>query len=328
MRHTERHSGKNELANDCLPEITVVICTHNRAEYLSKAIVSVIDQGGRPGRFEIVVVDNASEDRTREVVKEYENTGLIRYVYEQRRGISYARNTGWRNARAPYVAYLDDDAIASAGWIDSIGEAFRFAPDAAVVGGRVDPIWEAPRPAWLSDEIAVSLALIDWGEVPKVIEDLRFEWLVTANMAAKVTALEEIGGFSTRLGRVGRSEVRGEDTFLQRRLMQRGKTCVYYPDMAVRHLVPASRLNKEWFWHRYFTQGIADAIVEIIEESPGAIRRLSRAAAKSASLLASPGDMLSLLIPSNDPKRFTRRCFALIVLGHVATLLGVLRRKN
>lgn len=328
MSDIEGRAGGRESVAGGTPEISVVICTHNRAQLLAKAIESVLDQQVPPDRYEIIVVDNASGDRTREVVQRFLETGLVRYVFEPRQGISHARNAGWRHARAPYVAYLDDDAIALPGWIAAIGEAFRDWPGAAVVGGRVDPIWEATSPPWLSNETVVSLAVIDWGDQPKIISDLNQEWLVTANMAVSVAALEDMDGFSGRLGRVGNSEVRGEDTFLQRQLMQRGQICVYYPAMAVRHLVPASRLNKKWFWWRYYTQGIADAVVEIIEESPSVGQRLRRAAFLTARLLASPSRIASLVLPSDDPGRFTQRCFALITIGHVATLLGVVRRQQ
>jgi glycosyltransferase involved in cell wall biosynthesis len=273
------------------------------------------------GKHEIIVVDNCSTDQTREVVGRFESSGRVRYIFEGSLGISSARNTGWKTARGRYVAYLDDDAIASPRWLATIEEAFATMPDARVVGGRVEPIWEGSRPVWLSDDIALSLAILNWSDSPKVISDLNLEWLVTANMAISSTVLAEIGGFNTKLGRIGKSQIRGEDCFLQKQIIRRGYTCLYYPEMMVHHHVLASRLTKQWFRHRYFTQGIANARVRFIELSPPPAQCVKLAALAAGRLLLSPQDLFSLILPTNDPTRFTRKCFAWITVGYITGLL-------
>ena len=93
-------------------EISVVICTHNRAGYLTKALQSLSAQSLNPDSYEVIVVDNGSTDNTREV---YENiigkTNWI-YVHDPVVGLSHARNTGWGDAKGKFIAFMDDDAIA------------------------------------------------------------------------------------------------------------------------------------------------------------------------------------------------------------------------
>ena len=110
-------------------------------------------------------------------------------------GLCHARNAGWRAARGFYIAFLDDDTIACEGWVTSIVDAFTARPDAGAVGGRVVPLWLAPRPSWLSDRVTLALTIVDWSPVPKVLTDLRTEWLVGANMAVRIDLLWVIGGF-------------------------------------------------------------------------------------------------------------------------------------
>jgi glycosyltransferase involved in cell wall biosynthesis len=306
------------------PLISIVICTHNRAAYLGKAMASALDQDVPAADYELIVVDNCSTDDTAQVCKSFAAPNL-RYVFEGRLGLCHARNAGWKAARGRYVAYLDDDAIAEPGWLAAIGEAFAVEPTPGVVGGKVDPIWEGPRPGWLPDSIACSLTIVDWPGGPKLIPDVRVEWLVGANMAMPKALLEQVGGFDPRLDRIGTNMLSGGDVFLQKQIIEHGHPCYYHPRMAVRHLVSHARLEKRWFTKRYYWQGISDAVMELIVERPSALGRLRSALARTGRLFAKPRDLWNLIIDSDDPQRFERRCFTLIAVGHIIGLLGAAR---
>lgn len=87
-----------------MPKVSVVIATYNRSRYVRGAIESVLRQDFKD--FEIIVVDDGSTDATKEALSKYKN---IRYIYQENKGRSEARNAGIRAARAEYVAFLDDD---------------------------------------------------------------------------------------------------------------------------------------------------------------------------------------------------------------------------
>jgi glycosyltransferase involved in cell wall biosynthesis len=94
------------------PVLAVVIATHNRASYLEKALDALSAQTLPSHTFEVIVVDNASTDATREVVSgRIRASRNLRYLPEPRLGASVARNAGWQATSAPYIAFLDDDAI-------------------------------------------------------------------------------------------------------------------------------------------------------------------------------------------------------------------------
>ena len=86
--------------------ISAIICTHNREQYLGLAIDSLLQQDFSD--FEIIVVDNASTDRTRQVVESRLPNPELRYISEPVPGLSVARNTGAKNSQSPIIAYLDD----------------------------------------------------------------------------------------------------------------------------------------------------------------------------------------------------------------------------
>jgi glycosyltransferase involved in cell wall biosynthesis len=304
------------------PLVSVVICTHNRARQLRQALQSVAAQTLPRDGFETIVVDNASTDDTRTLAHEFRAAANVHYLFESTRGLCHARNAGWRAARGPYVAYLDDDAEATPGWLVEILRAFESVrPTPGCVGGRVDPVYEAPRPAWLSDDIALSLTIVDWSETPHVIQDLRREWLVGANLACRRAALEDVGGFHPALDRSGNNLLSSGDVYLQRLIMEAGHSCYYHPAAAVRHHVPASRLERRWFVRRYYWQGVSDAMMEILHDRPTASARRRAALRRALALFGSPTQLAALALPTADPDRFTSKCWALIALGHVMGLL-------
>lgn len=309
------------------PPISVVICTHNRADLLRRAIRSVVEQEFPRSSFELVVVDNGSSDHTRSVITEFAGQADIAYALEPQVGLCAARNTAWHTARGQFVAYFDDDALAQPGWLAAIARTIattggRFG----VVGGRADPIWQEPRPPWLSDKIASSLTILDWGSTERAIDDLRRMWLVGANMVVPRVLLEEVGGFDHRLDRYRDKLLSSGDVFLQKRIAERGWPILYVPDIAISHLVPPSRLAKAWFLQRFYWQGISDAVMQAIETQPDRMGRFRAAGTRLRRLVRSPERLLTLFGATDDPDRFAEKCFALIDVGFVMEMLGVARR--
>jgi glucosyl-dolichyl phosphate glucuronosyltransferase len=301
----------------------VIICTRNRAELLEKALGSMVEQDFPPSDYEILIVDNGSTDGTPKVVVKCQGNVNIRYIREDRVGLCVARNTGWRAAEGKYVAFFDDDALARPGWLRAIRQAFEGSGSSiGIIGGRVDPIWQGRRPTWLSDAIANSLTIVDWGPFDKFIPDIRSEWLVGANMAVPKAILDDIGGFHPWLDRVGNNLLSSGDVFLQKKIMQRGYRCAYVPAMAIEHVVPPSRVTQKWFLQRYFWQGVSDAVMILIESVPSPAERLRLALVRSMGMLRSWRKVRSLLFRTEHPDIFTTKCFALIDIGYILGLLG------
>src|ERR1019366_9141445 len=129
-----------------VPRISAVVCTYNRAELLPRALDSLATQALPAGQFEIILVDDGSSDATRAVAADFARRAPnFVAIHHVNRGLGAARNTGWRAARAPLIAFLDDDAIAPPEWLDTICRRFAAA-DArvAVLGGPIDPALEPP----------------------------------------------------------------------------------------------------------------------------------------------------------------------------------------
>ena len=243
------------------PSISAIICTHNRDKYLGAAIDSLLAQDFP--YFEVVVVDNASSDRTRETVSLRETNPRLRYIYEPNLGLSIARNTGARESRGEILAYLDDDAVASSSWLTTLYDAYQRDRQLAIAGGKVTLIWPegTEAPEWLSPGLAGNLGAYDLGD--KIIYiDVPGLTPRGLNYSIRRSFLEQIGGFNPNLGRVGKKLLSNEELYMTELALQGGWQVAYLPDALVAHNVAPERLERSWFWQRGWWQGISECYRE------------------------------------------------------------------
>ena len=259
-----------------LDSISVLICTHNRAELLGQTL-ETLSRGFIPDgcAVEIVVVDNNSSDDTPGVVRRAAASSPfpVRYVHERQQGKSFALNAGLSVSQGDIVALTDDDVLPSPDWLERIISNFRTADDIVFVFGKVLPRWAVvPPPEMLTvraRDIWGPLALVDYGD-----EVIRYDAAtfgtrrlpVGANLAIRREAIERVGGWRTDLGKVDNTLIAGEDHELCVRLFLAGLySGVYDPGVSVRHLVPASRLTRRYFrrwfyWHGRTMARMPDAV--------------------------------------------------------------------
>ena len=255
--------------------ISAIICTHNRDNYLGSAIDSLLAQDF-PGSFEVVVVDNASKDNTREVVEARLPNPKLEYVYEPITGSSVARNTGAKTASAEILAYLDDDAVASSQWLRVLYEAYQSNNKLAIAGGKVTLIWpeDINPPKWLSVELSGNLGYYDLGNSVVYIDQpgLTPRGL---NYSIRRTFLEQIGGFDINLGRVGKKLLSNEELYTTELALKQGWQVAYLPEALVAHNVAPERVKPSWFIERGWWQGVSECYREQLTGKAG-LSQLSR----------------------------------------------------
>jgi hypothetical protein len=231
------------------PSISVIISTANRRPLLERTISALLCQRLPADlAFEVIVVDNHSRDDTRQTIEELIRSGRapqLRYAFEPRRGVSYGRNTGIRLARAPMVAFTDDDIEVGDDWLATIHATFEEFPDADAIGGPIDPVWPGPAPSWLSEWLWSPLAILDYGRTPFFTSQQNPRCLLTANFAVRRDVFARVGGFSPDFPRC-------QDHEWQIRFWRAGHRALYAPSLRVRTRVPPERMTRAYHrqWHR------------------------------------------------------------------------------
>jgi len=236
--------------------VSVVICTKNRANYLSACLEEVIKQASEFSDVEVVVIDNASTDDTRAVVDKLltDAKAPCRYVYEGKAGISNARNSGRAAARGGIIAYTDDDAILHPGWMAKVRGHF-LGSDSDYLAGKVELKLDTPLPGWFSEGLLWVIGKSPFGEKVKVLES---ECPISANCAIRAEVFDAVGGYDPRISYYG------EEVNFFYRIKGKGFVTLYRPDIVVDHHVPAARLTKAALREKAYLMGRGAAQVAVL----------------------------------------------------------------
>ena len=299
--------------------ISAIICTHNREDYLGAAIDSLLEQDFAD--YEVIVVDNASTDSTRAIVEARLPHPRLQYVYEANLGLSVARNAGAAVATGEILAYLDDDAEASSGWLTALAQIYEQDTTVAIAGGKVTLIWppNCTPPKWMSTGMTGNLGAYDLGDEIVYIEQ---PGLTPRGLNYSITAdfLEKIGGFDVNLGRVGKNLLSNEELYMTEKALNMGYRVAYLPDALVAHNVAPSRMVPTWFIRRSWWQGISECYRERVAGRSGwkqlqsGGERLIRGLYKTVKYLPDPA------------QRFENMLYAYGQVGYlISAIRGLLR---
>jgi glucosyl-dolichyl phosphate glucuronosyltransferase len=246
------------------PDVSVLICTYNRADLLAEMLQSLAVMRDRGAyRWEVVIVDNNSTDHTRQLVIDRRSCfpATLRYIFEARQGKSVALNTGIGASAADVILFTDDDQRVGDDWVDEACDPLRNDRTIGYTGGPVWPIWDAPRPSWLDleqPEMLGPIGMFDYGPERFVFED-RQRAAGGGNMAVKRALIDRVGGFHVELGRKGQGLLGQEQAEFFSRTRRVGARGLYVPTMQAYHHVPESRMTKSYFRRWWYWRGISRA---------------------------------------------------------------------
>ncbi len=302
---------------------SVIICTHDRAAVVGRAVEAALPEAAAVAG-DVIVVDNASTDATPDVVRalQVRSGGRLHVVTEPVVGLSVARNRGLEAARGEVAVFLDDDAVPRSGWLAGLLAPFA-RPAVACAGGRIVVQFPGGAPPWFSPALAPAVSGFDLGDSPRQLCYGRpgDVYPYGANIAFRVSDVRLVGGFSTAVGLKGRQLFAHEETDLCYRLEEIGREIVYTPAAVVDHHVGAERLTPHWFLERHWAGGYSAAI--FVLRNRGALRAISRVRWLYGRALL-PG--VSRSEPLLSAPRFAEECRRREALGYLAGLASGLVR--
>lgn len=238
---------------------SIIVCTYNRAESLQDTLRALQALKTPPScSWEVIVVDNNSNDHTRTIVEEAQaDWPELRYEFEQAQGLSHARNHGILASRGEILLFTDDDVLPEPDWLETTITGLEIH-NADACGGYIAPIWETAPPAWLTERFYGFLA---------VRTDRTDDYVITessqapfgANMVVKRQLFDAIGMFDTGRGRKGNTLASGEDGELFERILAAGYKAVFLGQSRVHHKVEAFRETKAYFrrWRYQTSRNLA-----------------------------------------------------------------------
>lgn len=206
-------------------QVAIVVPVWNGQAVLGRCLDALVRQTLARNAYQIIVVDNGSDDATREIARRYPGVDLLE---ETRPGSYVARNMGIERVRAPITAFTDADCEPAPDWLEQILRAADANPGFGVLAGKIE----------LFDEIAPEREV--FGDYERLFSFPQNHAArgncATANWASETALLRQLGGFDAALKS-------GGDRQMALRIREAGAPLVYVPAMVVRHPVRASRAD-------------------------------------------------------------------------------------
>ena len=240
---------------------SIIVCTYSRAESLRETLAALRALVPPPDcAWEVIVVDNNSNDETRRVVDEVKQAwSRLHYEFEGEQGLSHARNRGIACARGEVLLFTDDDVLPEPDWLATTLDGLaRHGADAC--GGYIAPIWEAPPPPWLTERFYGFLAVSTERSDDHLIKP-DGPTPFGANMAFNKRVFERVGLFDTSRGRKGKVLASGEDGEMFDRILAADLRVVFLGGSRVHHKVERFRTTKRYFrrWRFQTSRNIAQS---------------------------------------------------------------------
>jgi GT2 family glycosyltransferase len=276
-----------------MPELSVVVPTYRRRDALPRTLDALERQTAARDEFEVIVVDDPVEDDSQAVAAAIgaERRALaVRHLHRDARGVSAARNAGWRAAHAPLVLFIGDDILPAPRTLEEHLAWHRRHPEDEVgVLGRVEWASElqvTPFMRWLERGIQFDYGSLREHEAP-------WTHFYTSNVSVKRTMLERIDGFDEE-----RFPFLYEDLDVGRRLSEHGFRLLYNPAALGEHLHPAEL--EEWRGRMAATARAERRWVATYPDMPAWFHDLFAAAERRPRVPALPG-RLAARVPQRIP---------------------------
>lgn len=205
--------------------LSIIVCSYNRTRKFDRVVVSLTSQLARD--IELVTIEGVA-------------------------GLAKARNQGWRKSKGEYVAYIDDDAIASPDWVSNILSFIKKHPEVVAFGGPYSSSNQPELPAWIPKELTTMEVA---AKKPRPIH-IPFEWLTGTNMIFRRDILQKLGGFDESLGVTPNRRAYGEETDLLIRIHNAGHKIWYDPKIKVLHEFSKQKQSLYFLLKDQFTHGL------------------------------------------------------------------------
>lgn len=229
----------NTAGRNHKPLVSIAIATFNRCGLLKRALESL---GSLPRSdaydVEIVVIDNGSTDATKDVVQSMTIPSVsIRWIFEEKAGLPFARNRAVQEAKGDWIAFFDDDQLVESAWLNTLFTAAREDGLDCVGGARTLRIETDEPPPRLPSFSRMLLGEIS-ADHPHFYHKQHLP--CTGNVLIAKSVFEKIGMFDESVldG--------GEDTDFFNRMLDAGIRAKYIPTAVVEHIIAPRRLEHDY----------------------------------------------------------------------------------
>lgn len=250
-----------------MSDFTVVIPTYNGEQRLPEVLQCLSQQTETEAiDWEVLVVDNNSQDGTVEIVQSFQATfpRPLRYLHEPRQGVVYARYAGVQAAQSDLIGFVDDDNFPDPHWIRNAYQFAQAHPQAGCIASRIHGSFEAEPPVHYQ-RILPFFALTDRGNTPLRYSSPKKLLPPGAGLVIRRTAwIANVPAQPRLRGRIGQKMVTGEDIESIAHIQLAGWEIWYNPEMRMLHKIPTRRLQRSYIIPMFQGIGLSRYVTRMI----------------------------------------------------------------
>lgn len=242
-----------------MTSVSVIIPTYNRAHLLEGTLRSFAKQDYERQSYELIVADNGSSDATRQVVEHLmeELPVRIRYVFEPRRGVHFARNSAAKLADGDILYFTDDDMVADSALLREIVGVFSLDPRIGVATGRIFPHFEVTPPEWVDRCLFNAYLSLSAREMPEELLVSSEDMVFSCHQAVRRQVFFASGGFNPE--NTGGIWIGDGETGLNMKIRAAGYLFAYTAKSVIYHIIPRERMTLSYLIRRIGNQGYCDS---------------------------------------------------------------------
>jgi glucosyl-dolichyl phosphate glucuronosyltransferase len=228
---------------------TIVVATHNGSRTLEETLDSFRKLHHPNGVLDIVVVDNASTDKTKSILRSFVNVLPLSIVHEQRRGKNIALNRVVSDISSDLIVFTDDDVVPRSDWLEVLQKAAQEQKEYAIFGGKIIPRWPYPPPSWLLAEISLGVV---YAVTPPDLTDgpIDPDWVWGPNMCVRKEVFNSGLRFNEAVGPTHGDYIMGSETNFTARAQAHGFKSWHVSNAVVEHMIREEQMELEWIVRR------------------------------------------------------------------------------
>ena len=239
-----------------MKKFSIIIPTYNREALLNELLHSLIVQKFDTEDFEILIIDNNSENNVAKAITDFTEQYQkfdIKYFNEKQQGVQYAWNRGIAEARGKLLIFTDDDVTFHKDYFETLTNDFSDNLDNISGGGKIAPVFEHQKPAWISKYVMPYFIEINLGEkstFPKKHNPFATNMLISKNV------FDKLGVFDTEKFKDKSVIIPGTfERDLFARIRKAGLPIYYFHDLLVWHFIPEDKIDKSYVKQHFIEAG-------------------------------------------------------------------------
>ena len=247
--------------------ISVILATSRRQDILRKTLTSFCELEVEDIQWEVLLVDNANEEKTATIAREFSQKLPLTYMTEGQVGKSFALNKAIPNVKGAICLVTDDDIIADPKWLINTWKGVQRWPNHFLFGGKILPKFP-PGTVPVDVEhrlVRGSYTVADWDREEG---EYKATWIYGPNTIVRSEIFKRGFRFNTNIGPNTSDYIMGQDTEFVYMVEQAGYPAIYLPESVVHHQIRPEQLTLPWLNKRVYKSGRSFAYLSGLPQVP------------------------------------------------------------